>query len=367
MSAKIWNTNLNFHDQNLYHRDRSVKTNVFKISFSFYVAVKARYGVDSMIFREHLYWSLIAFSLSMVIFTAIFDYRHVGLLSYVFMIGVFVMSIIPNEYANALYDREQKARKESEHKKRAKDDVVEQTVVRSTSKTQVVCRLITYSLLAVLVTFCFWVSSPATDNPFFLVAGIIGAAFGQHIPDLDNDVVDDMRFHRNPITHSGIPIAIIVLLALLMIPDDYVSLQLLMIGIALGVASHLFADHVETHSTLVELLIQRPKWSQCPGDIRHIREDRQRDWLTFHGFILIFYVILLFARFQLAAVMEYPIFMDGDNFAIVPFTDMSFFIVAFTIVYYLLSLVFLVAWRKKKGDKKEKKVVKKRQMKTVKS
>ncbi len=302
--------------------------------------------------REHMFWSLVAFSLGMFIFTNFMNYRNATQLVYILMIALLAFVILNNEYGNALVEKAEKA-------KRNKEDLDEHKKSKD-AKRIVVTRLSAWFWLCVFIAFGAWFSAPSTDNPFFLVAGYVGAFFGGREPDLDKDIVDgDMRFHRNPITHSGIIVMPIAIFGLLTLEDDYISLLLVAIGIMLGVASHLFADNIESNSTFSQVFIDFQHFKQCPGDIRHVRENRQRAWLNFHGIALVFITILLFARFQLAPLMEYPIFWDGWNYvgtALVPMTE---FILVFALVYYIASFLMLVAWRKKKESKTSKKRAKK--------
>jgi hypothetical protein len=281
------------------------------------------------------------------IFTVALDYRHIGIWSYIAIIGLLVISSIFNEIGNVFFERDEQQKRRSKGTTKAKKTVNENGPVElpSTQKIQGMCRIASYIFLGVFVSLCFWVASPASDHPLFIATGIGGSFIGQLVPDLDKYIVDgDMRYHRNAITHSGLTVSFIVLIALLTIPDEYVSLDLFFIGLVLGVASHLFADNVESKSTLSQLFVDRARWKECPGDIRGIREDRERAWIDMHGAVMVLTAILLFARFQLASAMSYPIFWDGWELVFVPLVPTSLFLVVFTIVYYILSIVLRIAW-----------------------
>lgn len=298
--------------------------------------------LDLMNGREHMYWSVVFFSIGMFVFSRALDYSDVGLPVYLLVAIILAITLICNEWGNSIDEKLAKT-------KREKGETTAEIVMSKEDATRVIrLRLTTYAFLLAFVACCVYVAAPATDNPYFLVAGYAGAFLGGRMPDFDKDIVDDdMRFHRNPITHSGILVMPLAILALLTVEKTFVSLDLVAIGLMLGVASHCFADNFETKSTLMQIIVDFEHFKKCPGDIRHIKETRQRTWINFHGVILLFTAILLYFRFELISLMpEDPISWNGATYTVSTITPMAMFIIGFAIVYYILSFVFLVAWRK---------------------
>ncbi|HME51278.1 MAG TPA: metal-dependent hydrolase [Candidatus Lokiarchaeia archaeon] len=294
-----------------------------------------------------MYWSVVYFSIGMFIFSRALDYSNVGIPVYLFLAIILGITLICNEWGNSIDEKLAKT-------KREKGETTTEIVLSKEDATRVIrLRLTTYAFLLVFVACCVYVAAPATDNPYFLVAGYAGAFLGGRMPDFDKDIVDDdMRFHRNPITHSGILVMPLAVLALLTVEKTFVSLDLVAIGLMLGVASHCLADNFETKSTLIQIIVDFEHFKKCPGDIRHIKETRQRAWINFHGVILLFTAILLYLRFELVSYMTAdPVTWNGASYTVNLITPMTMFIIFFAIVYYVLSFVFLVAWRK--GPEKE--------------
>jgi uncharacterized Tic20 family protein len=132
--------------------------------------------------REHMFWSLAAFSIAMFVFTDVMNYRNASQLNYIAVIVIFVLMIIVNELGNISVEKIKKM----ERKKEQIDDQKKSEM----NLYIVITRIFAYLLLGAFVVFTAWFSAPSTDNPFFLVAGYAGAFLGGRIPDFDKDVTD---------------------------------------------------------------------------------------------------------------------------------------------------------------------------------
>ena len=303
-----------------------------------------------MIFREHLYWSMVSFSLGISVFSVALDYRNIGAWSYLVMACTFGLSAIFNEMGNVIDEKNEKIKRDLKIRDSnlpKNPDVKEHSGSRK-------YRLVAYLFLSAFCVYCFWIGTPASDHPLFIAAGYGGAFIGAFAPDLDKVPAEDMKYHRNPVSHSSIVTCSIATFALLTLPDYYISLDLFVIGIVLGNSSHLFADNFESKATLSQLFVDKARWGECPGDIRVIKEDKERAWINIHGAAGVFFTLLLYARFQLAQLMAYPLFWDGWEVVAAPLNTVSATIVSIFIAYVALSFVALHAWRddKKKGKEK---------------
>jgi succinate dehydrogenase/fumarate reductase cytochrome b subunit len=285
--------------------------------------------------REHLYWALMSFSISIFAFTIIFNYRDVGLIIYVALLVFIIISAILNEIANFIVSRVKKINRARNKEEGGKEIKIEP----GESKNVNYLRAASYLFLGFLIILVIYVAIPASDIPAFIIAGYGGAFWGAFLPDLDKTIVD-IRYHRNPVTHSGMIVFAIGIYALLAIPDEYISLMLFFIGLVMGTAAHVFCDNIESEGTLADVFTGF-KWKECPGDIRMIREEYERSWLFFHGISLVILIVLMFFKFNLEPFMAYPVIWDGTSFVTTPVSDA---ILGFAIVYYVASFAMFIGW-----------------------
>jgi len=297
--------------------------------------------------REHLYWSLVFFSTSIFIFTVVFGYKDVHLYLYTILIGVFIASFTCNEMANAMKAREDKEkRNNAETKKKQKES--------SESLETLKLRLLTYLFLGMYIFICIYVGTTSSDHSIFIMAGYVGAFAGGQIPDLDIVAAGgDMRLHRNPVSHSNMLVLPFATFALLTLPDEYISLLLMIIGFVLGNTSHLVVDNIESKTTLADLIIDFKHFKECPGNITGIKEEKERSWLNSNAAFGIVFVVLMFARFNLSSFMNYPLFWDGWEVSLAPLVPMSSFLLIFTGTYYIFCIIALISWKDKKKQKKK--------------
>lgn len=304
--------------------------------------------------REHLYWSLVFFSTAIFVFTAAFGYKDVHLYWYIALIAVFAASCIFNEMANTIKARDDKKDRENgEIKKKQKEP--------SESFETMKFRLFTYLCLGIYIFICVYIGTASSDHSIFVMAGYVGAFAGGQIPDLDIVATGgDMRLHRNPISHSNMFVLPFAVIALLTLPDEYISLMLMVIGVVLGNTSHLVVDNIQSKTTLSDLILDFKHFKQCPGNIQGIKEERERTWLNSNASFGLFFVVLMFARFNLTPAMYYPLFWDGWSITWAPLAPMSIFILLLTMLYYIFCFIALKLW------KKEKKTTKTRRKETIK-
>ena len=305
--------------------------------------------------REHVFWALMAFAVSMFIFSISFDYKHVGALTWLGLFVPIVLSILANEIANMIEFK--RTEDERVRKSKSVDDQREKTdpVIKSqrslAGTVESRCRILTYIFLGLVLVVCTYVAVPSTDNPAFLVAAYLCTVTGGTFPDfLDSTIPGTMEFHRDPGTHSAIFAGALGIGMMVIIPHDYVSLNLLFIAFVMGNMTHLVADNVESDSTLADLIKRPMKWIESPGDIRHIRENRERDWLLLQAIFSAVVLFFQFTRYQVYAWMDEIMVYDFDTGSF-SFSTISLVVLGITGACYLAAVIAYIAWRDVKKQK----------------
>ncbi|MFX0099274.1 MAG: hypothetical protein ACFFCS_06795 [Candidatus Hodarchaeota archaeon] len=285
--------------------------------------------------REHLIWALMAYSLAIFFYSVVLDFRNLKWIWYLLFIIQLFLSIVFNDYANLI-----NTRNEIQNKNRKKGS----PRIKLTDKEKWMidfCRIMTYILLVLTMTFTGVFSMPMADTSLTLMLGYMTAFFGGAFPDFDSFI--NIKFHRDPFTHSGILAVSVCVTALLICPYSYISVLIPFIGFLLGVTSHLVADNLKSDATLADALFGLFKEKGAPGDIRKIVENRERHWLGYHYISCLFLAILMLMRIAAAGIMNWKSLPEKTLNS-----PGGLFLLGFWGLYLILSGIFYLAWKKKK-------------------
>jgi VanZ family protein len=337
--------------------------------------------------REHLFWGLMAYSICLFVFTLAFDYKDAGWMTYAAVLACICFSCLFNEFANILVSRVKRINRERNKERgiKVKDDtgmlnesekkLVEKarnedesgakaSLSSSEGKMLNVFHAFAYFFLGLLIVLATYTAMAASDIPGFIIAGYLCTMGGAWLPDLDKTVVD-IRYHRNPFTHSSFIVLAIGAYAVIAIPDIFVSLMLCFIGLLVGNAAHLLCDNIESEGSLADIFSDFKNWKECPGDIRIIREDRERAWLNMHAFFLIVMIVIMFARFNFSswayslAVAQATYDPASGTFSYAyAISPSAWILVLATGMTYLAGFAAFIAWndnRKPKSKKQKEK------------
>jgi Flp pilus assembly protein TadB len=317
-----------------------------------------------------------SFSMSLFAYTVIFQYRMIGLASYSILLVLIILSIACLDLSNSIVAKEE--RNARSRAKEEKEKTVEQqspavnadgsqgtqpskvnthgaSKVTLSSKNELLLarlRIGSYIFLFLIVAFTSYIAVPAVQDPSDLVIAYILAFLCARMPDLDKDITDgDMRFHRNPVSHSAIYGLVTGYVAILLIATDVMSTAkiIFFIAIVIGVASHLIVDNIESEmpiSDAVRAIVHRAK---CPGDIRHIRSKRQHEWLWLNAITLIIMAVLLYGRYEMYASILGMQSYNNYTYAFI-FTTNAWILTGIVGACYIAILIAAAVWH---GTEKE--------------
>lgn len=316
--------------------------------------------------REHIYWSLMGFSVFIFVFSVQQGYYDPGNFIWFALIVTIVASIIFNEVSNVVAGNKKKREIVSKTSKVDKIDPSEKAVRSGMNLLETILRLITYVTLGLVIIVCVYVGIKAADHAFFVIWSYICAAFGGIFPDfLDSTIPDDMRFHRDPLTHSTAIVSAIVVCCLITVDFGFVSLNLFAIAFLLGNTIHLLCDNFESGSTLADAFIDPIHWKECPGDIRKITEEHERSWLNSQvviAFILLAFISLRYGMTSVDDGIMSGIVIYDSILGVFTFSTISIIVLSIIGLCYVFTIVSFIAWSRE--PKKPVKPVKKRSPKT---
>ncbi len=287
--------------------------------------------------REHFFWSLTFYSLSIFLYSVILDFRDLSTRWYIILFIIVLFSILFNDWANFLISR-----MKSINKKRGEN--VNKIKLTDDDKRRILkLRISAYTLLFFTVVFTGVASMPMTDSSISLIVGYMTAISGGSFPDLDT-IPHDTKYHRNPFTHSGMFVVPIGLISTLILPVIFLKvLTIPILAYMIGVTSHLVCDNFNSNGTLSDAFVGLLTIKGAPGDIRGIRTNRERQWLLYHYAFLIFFILLGFMRMDLRGFMDYDPIWNGSTIILSPIPIIIFII---TGMYLLVGYLLYRAWGK---------------------
>ncbi|MHA1681806.1 MAG: hypothetical protein ACTSUE_12420 [Promethearchaeota archaeon] len=283
--------------------------------------------------KEHMYWSLASYSVIMFIYSTVMDFKDLKWIWYVVMIFLVVCSILLNDYANYIYSSIKRINKDLEGEIRVELSKKERKKMNTT-------KMVSYGLLFLTMTYAGIVAMPASGSSLFILLGYMTAYFGGVFPDFDSSI--SVTYHRHPSIHSGIFPLVIGMLAIFICPVASFSLMIPYAGFLIGVTSHLIADNLKSNATLADVFVGLANEKGAPGDIRQIREDRERAWLFLHYAFLIVTILLMFMRKDGVAFMNFP---DVWTSGVVNITLVPGILLGFTGIYYLVTIIAFQCWK----------------------
>jgi hypothetical protein len=309
--------------------------------------------------REHCYWALMAFSIFIFAFSVQQGYYDPGNFTWFALVATISASMIFNEIANTVSLR--KKRDDASNKKKSSDDQLDKDdpnykALRSqTNLLETVLRVITYITLGLVIIVSVYVGIKGADHAYYVVFAYFCTAFGAIFPDfLDSTIPGDMRFHRDPWTHSTAIASLVAAGCLLTVDYYYVSLNLFAIAFLLGNTAHLLCDNFESGGTFSDAFVNPIKWRECPGDIRKIREDRERAWLNSQAFMAFVLIAFLSIRYGMASaddgIMAEIVIYDVET-STFSFSTVAIIVLSIIGACYLFTIVSFVAWIDRKKSK----------------
>lgn len=187
-------------------------------------------------------------------------------------------------------------------------------------------------------------------NPVFILIGFyLAFLVGGVLPDLD--FMFGIKYHRDPTTHSALIGGFFATLCLFFVDSAQLPFCIIMIGITIGAAMHLFCDIIPEGSSGWQAFKALIDWSESPGDIRNIKEGKEQLYLVLNGLILIFFSIFLALR-SLTGRLQFPSLLEGGKFTF-DLVTISWFIVciAALISTSLMQMIFSSVRKPKKTTK----------------
>jgi len=283
----------------------------------------------------HYIWSASAFVVAMLIVTSIFypvgDYRAIIIAS------IFTFFSIAFQTRSSKKEREYKALKGSnniskEQKKKMRRSYLATREISVTFLLIALISLIYFHSLRALIRL---------DNfdEAVILTGFLFSYIGSVIPDAD--LMLGVENHRSKYTHSALIPSTVAIVCLFFTNEALMPICMLLFGLTVGAALHLFCDVVPDGSSVREALVSFIKWDKSPGDIRGIKENKEQAYLIINGLILGVFSVLFVLR-QLSGLCNFPPIMNNGILSI---TMLSIGLFAFSILLFIISIVIMFAWR----------------------
>lgn len=338
-------------DQRLVHHTslRRCGDIIFKIVYSWIVSRVDVPRVSRMHGREHIFWAILGFSIFIFAFSVQQGYYDPGNFTWFALIVTIVATMAMNELTNVVSLKNQPIDKKST------DPSIK--VTRSTMNLlETGLRIITYVCLGFVVIVCTFVGAKGADDPFYIIWAYIVAMFSGLLPDfLDSTIPGDMRFHRDPWTHSTVFASAAAGSCLLFVHYDNISLNLFAIAFLLGNTAHLLCDNIESKSTLIAAFKNPLHWRECPGDIRKIDERYERAWLNSQAVMAFVLFVFISLRYGMTSAddgfMAGIVVYDGISGSFV-FTTTNIMVLSVLGLCYILTIVSFVVWQKRSVAKR---------------
>lgn len=283
--------------------------------------------------REHLFWALMFYSLSIFTCTVALDFRDLNWKWYVVLLVLLFCSIALNEGGNFVKSHNKKL-----NKNRGKD-VPEIKMSREDRLLMNCSWALSYLFLLFTMAFTGIASMPMAGSSLFLVFGYIMAIGGGMMPDFDTMI---LHRHRNPVTHSGLFPVSIGCLVLLICPVAFLDLCILSAGFLLGYGSHLICDNINSGSTFADAITGLITSKSSPGNIINIMSCRERQWLAAGWIPAMVLVVLTFLRSGEIWFMDYIPIWDGTSFIMSP---IPWIVVSFWIGHAIVTVACYARWR----------------------
>jgi len=185
-------------------------------------------------------------------------------------------------------------------------------------------------------------------NPVLILLGLfLSLLMGAVLPDLD--FMLGIKFHRDPTTHSTLLAGFFATLCIFFLDDGLSPVNIMIAGITVGAAMHLFCDIIPEGSNGWQTIKALFQWSESPGDIRNIKEGREQLYLVLNGLILMFFSVFLALR-ALTGRLQFPSLLNAGIITLDPIA-VSWFI-ACVLLLLSVSLMQVIFSSVKKTKKK---------------
>lgn len=288
--------------------------------------------------REHFFWSLSAYSVSIFAFTVVTGARDLNWKWYLILFMLLFVSMVLNELGNWIKSHNKKLNK---NRGKGVDKI---PITRLQRNEKMLLHLWAYFILLVTMIYTGIVSMPASGgSSLFLLIGYMTAVFGGEFPDKDFYLFR-AGGHRNPVTHSGMIFMSIGVIAILVCPIEFLPLMFPVSSLLLGSATHLICDQFKSNQMLSDAFAGIVKFKSSPGDIRGIKSDKERQWLAYHSVWLLSFSVIALLRIGRYWFMDYMPIWNGTNILMSP---VPWMMVASLLVYYVVSMIMIATWRKK--------------------
>lgn len=280
--------------------------------------------------REHVFWAVAIFSTITLANTAIIDYGVLKWYLYVVMAFLVLISIFLNDVANTFSSLEKGAK--------SKDKVP--TKHRKLHVISLSMRMGAYFIILGTAGFSSILSMPSVPSFLFVLIGYTCAIAGACLPDYDAFI--EIKYHRDPFTHSALIPVITGTWAILVCPVLYLPLMIPVSGFLVGYATHLFADHFPSSSTFIDGISAWRKKASAPGNIRHIKKSRQASWLLLNYAMIIPVIIFALGRMPMAGFLDFIPAWNGTSIMLEPG---SIGLIIYAIACTLVILAMAITWR----------------------
>ena len=283
--------------------------------------------------REHVFWSIAVFSTITFVNTAVLDYLDLRWYWYVLLAILMIASFILNDASNALAMIYKASRKE------AGTDVV--VPGKKTKKRLVLAtRAAAYFIILGTAGYSSIVSMPSVPTFLFVIVGYLAAVAGGIFPDFD--VYVGIQYHRDPFMHSSLIPVVAGTWAILVCPIIYLPLMIPVSGFLAGYTTHLFADHFPSNSTFADGISRWIKKQKAPGNIRHVKSNKQNAWLFVNYVMIIPVIFFALGRMNLDGFLKFTPVWNGISI-IIELT--SAFLICYVIACLIIVLAMAMAWR----------------------
>ncbi len=285
----------------------------------------------------HYIWSASAFIVAMLMVTSIFypvgDFRAIIIASVATFISITFQT--------------RSSRKEREYKALKGKNNISKKQKKKMRKSYLATREVSVVfLLIALVSLIYFHSMRALNrldnfDEAVIMTGFLFSYIGSILPD--SDLMLGIENHRNKWTHSAIIPSTVAIVCIFFTSTILLPVCMLLFGLTVGAALHLFCDVVPEGSNVREALVSFVKWDKSPGDIRGIKENKEQAYLIINGLILVAFSVLFVLR-QLSGLCDFPPIMNNGILSI---SMLSIGLLAFSIFLFMISIIIMLAWRSK--------------------
>ncbi|MFX1444335.1 MAG: hypothetical protein ACFFHV_13050 [Promethearchaeota archaeon] len=285
----------------------------------------------------HYIWSASAFVVAMLIITSIFypvgDFRAIIIASIATFISIAFQT--------------RSSRKEREYKALKGKNTTSKEQKKRMRRSYLATREISAGFLLIALVFLIYFHSMRAlsrlDNfdEAVIMTGFLFSYIGSVVPD--SDLMLGVENHRSKYTHSALIPSTVAIVCLFFTNEALMPICMLLFGLTVGAALHLFCDVVPEGSNVREAVVSFIKWDKTPGDIRGIKENKEQAYLIINGLILVVFSILFVLR-QLSGLCDFPPIMNNGVLSI---STLSIGLFAFSIFLFMISIIMMLTWRSK--------------------